>query len=170
MTELDYTTEEPRGKRPAFLLVLCILTFITTGIEFLLNLLKLASGPFTQGEMRKQMVQFATEVENARQAGASGIAEFMETYMRLFKQTNDNHYLAVGISMVVCVVGAYAAFRMLRGEKVGFHFYIIYSILSIVSIYAYASIGNVPTIYIIFGVVLSLIFILLYSRNLKWMR
>jgi hypothetical protein len=105
-----------------------------------------------------------------KEIGADSFVDSMQTSIRMFKQVNENHYLAAFISIIVCVLGAYAALRMFKGYRLGFHLYIIYSILSFVSIYAYVSIGNVPTNYVLFGSAISLVFILLYSRNLKWMQ
>ena len=170
MSELERLSINEQEKRPKFLLVLCILTFISTGFEFLSNLIRLISGPLNKEQMLVQLVDFQEEINNMREIGADSFVDSMQTSIRMFKQVNDNHYVAVCVSIVVCVLGAYAAFQMFKGHRLGFHLYIIYSILSFVSIYAYVSIGNVPTNYILFGSAISLVFILLYSRNLKWMK
>jgi hypothetical protein len=170
MSELEQQPVNEQKKRPKFLLVLCILTFISTGFEFLGSLLKLVSGPLNNDQMQSQLVSFQEGIDKMKEIGADSFVDSMQTSIRMFKQVNENHYLAAFISIIVCVLGAYAALRMFKGYRLGFHLYIIYSILSFVSIYAYVSIGNVPTNYVLFGSAISLVFILLYSRNLKWMQ
>ena len=137
MSELEQQPVNEQKKRPKFLLVLCILTFISTGFEFLGSLLKLVSGPLNNDQMQSQLVSFQEEIDKMKEIGADSFVDSMQTSIRMFKQVNENHYLAAFISIIVCVLGAYAALRMFKGYRLGFHLYIIYSILSFVSIYAY---------------------------------
>ena len=125
MSELEQQPVNEQKKRPKFLLVLCILTFISTGFEFLGSLLKLVSGPLNNDQMQSQLVSFQEEIDKMKEIGADSFVDSMQTSIRMFKQVNENHYLAAFISIIVCVLGAYAALRMFKGYRLGFHLYII---------------------------------------------
>ena len=167
MSENDVTTRE---KRPKSLKVLCILTFISTGLSLVVGLMSLASGPMSSKEIKKEISKAKNDVRVMKRSGAHYLAEYGEYNIRLTKDTNKNHFKVVSISMVLALIGLYAALTMWRGAKLGFHIYIIYNILGISSMYLYTSIANIHSLNIIVGVMVSLVFILLYSKNLKWMR
>lgn len=169
MTEFE-NSEIERGKRPVFLKVLCILTFISTGGSILLTFMKLSMGAFTKEEMIEQKAQFQEAIVLYEKAGADYWVEYMQSMIRFSEQANNNHYLVMTLALLVSGAGLLGAIMMWKGQKLGFHVYIVYNIIGILSVYAYASMANIHSLNTIIGVLLSLLLILLYSRNLKWMR
>ena len=73
------------------------------------------------------------------------------------------------LAVFIAGIGAASAFMMLKRMKLGFHAYIVYSFLSILSVYAFVAPVNVPSIFILINTIFAGLFVFLYSRNLKWL-
>ncbi len=73
------------------------------------------------------------------------------------------------LASFVAATGILAALMMFKRMKLGFHCYIIYSFLSILSVYAFVAPSNVPTILIVANTIFAGLFVFMYSRNLKWL-
>jgi len=160
--------EEPR---PRFLTVLCILTFIATGLSLLMGLFNLViTGPQSEEQMINAKVAMAQSINEMKDMGMTNFVDLMEKIQRMSVEVNDNFYFAGIFGLVLTVIGLYSALKMWKGFKIGFHIYIIYNLLAIGGIYLYVSAANIPTLFVVFNVVLSGVFILMYSRNLKWMK
>lgn len=160
--------EEPR---PKFLTVLCILTFIATGLSLFTGLFNLLiTGRQSEEQMINAKVAMAQSINEMRDMGMTSFVDLLEKIQRMSVEVNDNFYFAGIFGLLLTVIGFYSAFKMWKGSKLGFHIYIIYNLLAIGGIYLYVSAGNIPTIFVVFNVILSGAFILMYSRNLKWMK
>ena len=160
--------EEPR---PRFLTVLCILTFIATGLSLVTGLFNLlVTGRQSEEQMINAKVAMSESINEMRDMGMTSFVDLMEKIQRMSVEVNDNFYFAGIFGLVLTVIGLYSAIRMWKGSKLGFHIYIVYNLLAIGGIYLYVSAANIPTVFVVFNVVLSGIFILMYSRNLTWMK
>ncbi len=169
MTEIDNELIEKKEPRPAFLTVLCVLTFISTGLNVFSAISSLLSGPLTEEQLLESRVQMAESITDLKEAGMDSWIPMMEQMQEMTEQANNEFYFATIISLIVASIGAFAVMKMWNGFKQGFHLYIVYSLLSVVSIYLYISPENVPNVVIIFSLFFSGIFVFLYSRNLYWM-
>src|ERR1041384_8237009 len=105
-----------------------------------------------------------------REEGANSGADMLEQLNVITAYSNENYWMMLGISVVSVATGLTGAIMMWKGRKTGFHLYIIYNIIMTLAVYAAVPIELVPAYLTITNVILSLIFILMYSRNLKWMR
>ncbi len=157
-------------KRPTLLTVLCILTFVSIGINMLTLLVQLVAGPSSEEEILAERVELSRAISQMQDAGMDGVAQMMEQFMAMTAQIQENFYFAMAISLVTYVVGFFGVLKMFQGEKIGFHLYIVYNLLSIGGIYLYVSPNNIPSMSIIFGLILSGAFIFMYSRNLSWLK
>ena len=157
-------------KRPTLLTVLCILTFVSIGINMLTLLVQLVAGPSSEEEILAERVELSRAISQMQDAGMDGVAQMLEQFMAMTAQIQENFYFAMAISLVTYVVGFFGALKMFQGEKIGFHLYIVYNLLSIGGIYLYVSPNNIPSMSIIFGLILSGAFIFMYSRNLSWLK
>ena len=115
-------------------------------------------------------VAMSESINEMRDMGMTSFVDLMEKIQRMSVEVNDNFYFAGIFGLVLTVIGLYSAIRMWKGSKLGFHIYIVYNLLAIGGIYLYVSAANIPTVFVVFNVILSGIFILMYSRNLKWMK
>jgi hypothetical protein len=68
------------------------------------------------------------------------------------------------------MLGCFSAVLMYKRNILGFHAYIIYSLLAAGSIYFFVSPANIPSVILITNLLISLVFVLLYARHLKWLR
>lgn len=164
------TSESEPGKRPIFLKVLCILTFISTGGSILVSMSRIATGPFTYEEMTEQKADMQKLITDFEEVGADYWVNYMESVKRFSVQANDNHNLVMFLALMVASVGFVGALMMWRGQKIGFHLYIVYCIIGIAAVYLYASAANIHSLNTMVSAVFALLFIFMYSRNLKWMR
>lgn len=162
--------EEAPKRRPVFLTVLGILTFVSTGFGVLGLLLSLVNGPSSDDEVERVVAQSMTSVNELREMGATYMADQMEKIARMNIYINENFYPMLMANFVTLVFGIGGVILMWRGRKLGFHSYIIYNLLSILGIYVTVPAAEVPSLMIILGVIFSAIFIFMYSRNLKWMK
>ncbi|MEJ6584180.1 MAG: hypothetical protein QNL61_01185 [Crocinitomicaceae bacterium] len=170
MDTLDniHSENEPR---PKFLTVLCILTFIATGMSLLTGIYNLLiTGRQSKDAMLGAKVEMTQSINEMKDLGMTGFVELLEKIQRMSVEINDNFYFAGLFGLLLTIIGLYSAIRMWKGSKLGFHIYIIYNLLAIGGLYLYVSPANVPSVFVIFNVVLSVAFIFMYSRNLKWMR
>jgi hypothetical protein len=159
-----------RGKRPVFLTVLAVLSFISLGFSLLTNFDNITTGPSTNEEMEIVRADIDSQIEDLEAQGMSSWVGTVEKIYRMAEEMNSKFYLAVAVNTIVTLLGIFAVITMIRGFKMGFHLYIVYCLLSIGSIYIYVSPANVPTFVIITNLLFSGLFVLLYSRNLKWMQ
>ena len=170
MSELidpDFEANEPR---PQFLKVLCILSFVSVGLSLLFSIAGLLLGPTGEEEMLALKVDRTAVISDLKDMGLYSMADVMTKVQRMTVEINDNFYFASLIGLITLGIGLYGVLKMWRGAKIGFHFYIIYSLLSIGALYLYVSPNNIPSMVVIFNLLISGIFIFMYARNLKWMR
>jgi len=59
---------------------------------------------------------------------------------------------------------------MFKRKELGFHLYIIYSLLYVAQSYLFVSPANVPLVLVLTNLGISGIFIYIYSRSLNWFR
>ena len=127
------------------------------------------TGKQSEEAMLEMKVQYAEATSGLREAGMTSFVEFMQKLERMTIEINDNFYLAMVVSLITVAIGLFGALKMWQGFKLGFHLYIVYNLLAIGGIYTYVSAANVPSFIVIVNVILSGIFVFMYSRNLHWM-
>lgn len=149
MEELN-TTPQNTGmpapeKRQTMLTVLCILTFVGSGMNFFSSMIIAAF--------------YETFVEVMQ--------EFAEKFnipgMEMITETRPDYFLVSGFFYLGAIVGAA---MMLRLKKAGFHVYTIFQILLVLAPMYYMSLPGPNFLDILF----SGTFILLYSTQLKHMK
>ena len=168
--EFEVLEPEEKKTRPGFLTVLGILSFISIGMNLALLLFQLISGKPSEGEMLQEKVALSESITEMEDLGMDSFAEFFEKAQAMSEQFNERFYIAISISILTYLIGLFGVIRMWKGHKLGFHLYIIYSLLAIGGVYLYISPANVPALGVIINAVISGIFIFMYSRNLKWMK
>ena len=166
--ELDHL--EANNPRPKFLTVLCILSFISTGLGFISSFINLLSGPAGEEEMLNQKVEMTKAISDLRQVGMDSFVDLMTKIQAMTEEINDHFYLASILALITVGLGLFGVFKMWKGFKIGFHLYIVYCLFSIGIMYLYVSPSNIPTMIVIFNLIFSGLFIFMYSRNLNWLK
>ncbi|MES2588953.1 MAG: hypothetical protein V4622_08235 [Bacteroidota bacterium] len=163
-------TSEEQKKRPVFLLVLAILSFITIGFGLIGNFLGLLAGPMSPSEMENVMASGLKTVESMQNSGMDSFSESFELIFRMQKYINSNFYPHILVTLLSLIVGFIGVLFMLKGNKKGFHLYIIYNLINVATIYVSVPANEVPNVIIISNVIFAGLFVFLYSRNLHWMK
>lgn len=166
--EIDNVGEDE--KRPSFLTAICVLSFITIGSNLIFGFIGLFSGPQSDEELLQAKVDLAKTSSELKSAGLESWVDVMDQLNRMTVEINDSFYLASILGLIVALIGLFGVLKMWQGMKMGFHLYIIYSLISVVSVYLYVSPANIPSFVIIFNLLISGLFIFMYSRNLHWMK
>lgn len=163
--------EERQEKRPVFLTVLAILSFVYIGWSMLSHLLSLARGPMDEEQLEQAKIEMTKSINQVR--GTEGM-EWVENLLRsaidMIESTNASHTAYILTGILILVIGVAGVVFMMRGRKLGFHIYIIYSFLASVQIYMFVAPSLLSNAMVIFGLFVSGIFVLLYGLNLKWMK
>ena len=170
-TDLDLAIENDMQptRAPRFLLILVILTLINTGLALLGGVFSLVVGKPSEKEILASKVQMAKSIVEFKKVN---LEYFVDVFTKL-EAINDamyaNFMMFNLLGIFIALIGAASAFMMLFRMKLGFHAYIIYSFLSILSVYAFVAPVNVPSILILTNAIFAGLFVFLYSRNLKWL-
>ena len=170
-TDLDLAIENDMQptRAPRFLLILVILTLLNTGLALLGGILSFLAGKPSQKEILESKVQMARSIVELRKLKMD---DFVDVFTKM-EAINDamyaNFIMFNLLAVFIAGIGAASAFMMLKRMKLGFHAYIVYSFLSILSVYAFVAPVNVPSILILTNAIFAGLFVFLYSRNLKWL-
>jgi hypothetical protein len=156
---------------PRRLKILCILTFINTGIAILGGVFNLVSGPPNKLEIKKENIEMQKLITQLKGLGSSKeTIELVEKFQLITNAIYDNFFFYTTISALIVLLGFFSAFLMLKKNIYGFHIYIIYSLLSSASLYLIVSPDQLPSAVIIVNLMISGLFIYLYSRSLSWLK
>jgi predicted ferric reductase len=158
------------SKRPTFLTVLCILTFVFAGFATLSFILKLANGQPDFGLIEPELAKIQAQANQMREIGNPAFAHMFEKLINQQHIIFEKYMVYHLLHLIMFVVGLLGALFMFRGKKLGFHLYIIYSILYTFLEYIFFAPENVVWFTSISGLIISGGFVLMYSRNLKWLK
>lgn len=164
--DTEFNQEKPR---PGFLTVLCVLSFIATGLSLFFGVINLFSGKQSEEQMIDSKVALTQSIGELKKLGMDSWVDMMEKLQAMTVDVNNNFYLAAIVTLLISGLGLFAVYKMFKGFKLGFHMYIIYSLISVAGIYLYVSPAHVPSFMIIVNLIISALFVFLYSRNLHWM-
>ncbi|MCF8227476.1 MAG: hypothetical protein K9G58_04250 [Bacteroidales bacterium] len=142
MEEIQTPENQQPRKRPELLTILCILTFIGSGLGTFSNLV------------------LSLSYEMMQQMASSGELSFpgMDVYFAVPR----SYYVGSFFFMLGSLLGA---IQMWKLRRIGFHIYTVSQILLLVLPSLYAQ--NFPYPYL--NVLITAVFILLYAMNLKHM-
>ncbi|TNE98247.1 MAG: hypothetical protein EP322_05285 [Bacteroidetes bacterium] len=152
---------ESQNKRPVFLLVLCILTFVGAGFGTLGALFNL----FTIGQIEETYQQMSDTMSSL---GSDMGMNFEDSY----KWTKISYYLNL-LGNAMCLAGALFMFKL---RKIGYYIYIPGQVLPIVgaymafnSVFSGGFLAGIGMVSIAFSALFSIGFIIMYGLNFKHM-
>ena len=128
---LDFNQDQLKevNSIPQFLKVLCVLTLIYISFSSLIDVFSINHGELTNQEMLSIKAEMSVMVANYEkvdfQYGATCIRQ-----LTILKEILNGKYLAFAIlSLIINFIGVFGVMKMRNGFKIGFHLYIIYSLL-----------------------------------------
>ena len=162
--------QNTNSKPPVFLKVLCILTFVYAGIVFITELIMLLAGQQTPKQMKVIVKTYSNMADDMRKMGSSFGGEVYDQVADQMVQINNNHLPYHVIAFVFVALGIIGAAMMLKRNKLGFHFYVIYSLVITALPYIFVTPDAIPVAGTIFNMFISGLFVFMYSRNLHWLK
>lgn len=145
---LDTTNAAP--KRPTFLTVLCILSFIGAGVSIVLLLLAtVLAGAATAGTTMVDTSNMSAEGQAAMDAAQGAIG---------------NVWLYLGLAIAMVVVSLVGVIKMWKLQKSGYYMYVGAAVAGIIVDIA------VGAGFTVGGLIFPVAFIVMYGLNLKHMK
>lgn len=156
LTLMSETTTTGAPKRPTFLTVLCILSFVAAGFSIIGGGLGLAAGAAVESGALSDL---------AAQSGDSDAMAQMEAAMGEVEEATGGVSLTTlfGVGLVLTLVGLVGVIMMWKLKKTGFY---VYTGAQVAGIVAPIAMGGE---FGMMGTLFSVLFIVLYGLNLKHM-
>lgn len=164
---LDSDNLKVENERPSFLTVLCIITFVVSGLFFL----SAVFGAITydqEAQIEANAEQIETMVELAA-TDETGAVDGIISSMEVFNAENIEHASTL---MIIALLGSLlsllGAYFMYNLKRIGFHTYIVSKLVSAIPLLFYTI--SLPVL-LGYGFFLffTLAFVIMYSRNLKYL-
>lgn len=171
MDEIIEENYQERNERPPFLIVLLVISGLYMGYSLITTLPSLFQDkPVIDKE--QAMDAFYEQIDGvADQEGGEQAVEMVENIMNhLFYLTDDAYYSNLLLNLVCLIIGIVSLVFMFRLKKLGYHLYLIYSIISAFGVYIIVPNEFVSGLLVFFGIILSLIMVGLYTVNLKHLK
>ena len=154
---------------PTFLTVLCIITFIVSGIWFLSSFF----GALTYDQLAQEEaleVAIVSFEESLSQQPDNPLGDNVLDAVIEMGQDNLIHHTLINwstvLSTLLSLVGAYLMFTM---KKIGFHVYLVSKIVGLIPLTVISFNLMVGETYITFGI-FTIAFLVMYAVNLKHMK
>jgi hypothetical protein len=163
-------------KRPKFLFVISILSFVHIGFTVMTSLFGIVGGKLSTEELEAAKLQFVESQEQLDTLAKSEKVDmsYWSEILTKLEIMSDNMYANFvaynGLMLLVALFAAIAVYLMFIGKKLGFHLYIGYCFLYVIQSYFFTTPSDVPTFVIVLNTLYGGIWVLMYSRNLKWMK
>lgn len=148
---------------PGMLNVLTILTFIGSGLAYLGSIWQMVSN--TDPDKQTEKITQAMD----RMDSNSFFYKWTEASLEVLRKSYDNRYLLLIATLIfttLCVVGA---IRMRKLRKSGYYIYLIGELAPLVLVLGLFGTGFAALVQLSFGLVFALLFIILYSTQLKYL-
>lgn len=165
---LDQDSLIMEKERPTFLTVLCIITFVVSGIFSLSSIYSALtydkeSQIVANEKGIEQMYTMAAEDE-------TGTMSQVIPSMEVFNQENiENATVILSINVLGSILSLLGAIMMYQMKKIGFHLYLGSKVISQIPLLLFTL--SLP-VFITYGFFLffTIAFVIMYSRNLKYLQ
>lgn len=170
----DYTTDtidtSRAPRRPVFLTVLCVLTFVVSGYNFIMSLVGLfTSRTYDPDQLREGMEQMQQSMEGADPQMQKFLLQIMTAFQDMI-QTGVAHASALSTGELAAAgLSLLGAFWMFRLQKKGFYIYVIAKIIGVFVPLIIFGFNLLTIILYGFVAVIGVLFIVLYNMNRKYM-
>ena len=166
-----YEVNKPQKSRiPQLLLVTGIISMLGTGSTILSSLISIIVGKPSQEEITESKLELAKSLEQVEKNDVQFLEELIRNLQVMLDAMYQNFFLYTLVAALVAGVGLTGVIFMFKRKELGFHLYIIYSLLYVAQSYLFVSPANVPLVLVITNLSISGIFIYIYSRSLNWFR
>jgi hypothetical protein len=98
------------------------------------------------------------------------MAAMIEKLNAITVSLNNQFYAVAFTTICILSIGLTGALMMWFRKKIGFHLYISYSLLVAVQLYFFVAPAAVPTVILVWNILISGLFVFLYSRHIGWLK
>lgn len=159
-------------KRPVFLNILLILSALYIASGFFGTTQALINGPLSEEQLEEQVSELYSSVNTLVESGiddefASSVEIMVDNSIYL---NNEAFYSSNILTLISFIIGAMAIFMMYKLNKMGFHLYVIYSLMPIITMYALVPMHLILPMSVVLLVILGALFSILYGIHLKYMK
>jgi hypothetical protein len=161
---------EVKKKRPVFLLVLVILSSLNIVVATLGAFSGMLGAKPDKAMIKSAKLEFANMREQLEEGGAGAYIYLVDQMEKITDNMFKHFQVYNSIQFFVLVLGLLGVVLMYQGRKLGFHFYILYSLGLVLIPYFFNPISGIPVILTIVGVLYGGFWVFLYSRNLHWLQ
>lgn len=170
MSTMNEVDKPQKSRIPKLLLVTGIISILGTGSTILSSLMSMVVGKPSQEEITESKLELARSLEQIEKNDVQFLEELIRNLQIMLDAMYDNFFLYTFVAALVAGVGLVGIILMFKRKELGFHLYIIYSLMYIAQSYLFVSPVNVPLVLVITNLSFSGIFIYIYSRSLIWFR
>ena len=167
--DFEYSYDEQK-QFPRGLKIVAILSLVSVGFSLISDFFQFFKGKLTSEDLLDEKVKLLQVAKNFSGETADVMKESAKTLFQINTILNESFYSYHIVSTLILLIGLAGVVFMLKLNKVGFHLYIVYCLLSIINLYLFlpAHFVSMNSLFIALGT--SGLFIWLYSRNLKFMK
>jgi hypothetical protein len=155
-----------KTNRPTALIVFGILSWLSLGLGLIGVVSNALSGPPTDEEIRQQEIQMLSELTPEMVAEAGWVVTETVDFLQI---TQDKFGILTAVTFIQVIVGLIAVIMMFKLRKIGFHLYIVYSLIALGYWILFFGHNTLGTIMAVISGIISGIFVLLYASQLKHM-
>lgn len=162
--------EEKQVKRPTFLTVLCILTFIGSGWGVLSQLFTLATSGLVNQNV--QMEQYSQAMDQLSDSGVSSsfLSGLLDSSQEVIQASMMYRTQIAICGLILSIISLIGAILMFRLKRIGFCFYTAAQVLMLLVTPIFIGFSWIAVTGLIFSAIFALLFIILYALNLKYMK
>jgi hypothetical protein len=155
-----------KTNRPKALIVFGILSWLSLGIGLIGLVSNVLTGPPTDEEIRQQEIEMLSELTPEMVAETGWVVTETVEFLKITQVKFS--WLSL-ITFVQIIIGLIAVIMMFKLRKIGFHLYIVYSLIALGYWILFFGQNTLGFIMAVISGVVSAIFVLLYASQLKYM-
>lgn len=152
-------------KRKKGFITIATLSIVNIGFGIYDQLSAFIIGKLSAAQVEKIIDQSKKLTESMKVEDSTDLFEKMYTVQRL---QNEYFLLSHGIALITLIIGLIGVILMLNKKALGFHLYIIYSLLASFGVILYIPFDSIPFSLLFVNAMLSLVLIFLYYSNRIW--
>lgn len=172
LSENIIDTDYSEKKRPKFLNVLLVLSSVYIIATFFATTQTLISGPLTQEQLEEQTADLYGSASELTDRGVDNEITRMAEVMidSSIYLNNEVFYLNNILRLFELILGAISIILIFKLRKIGFHLYLLYSLVPIAIMYITTPQELILTLSIVLLVGIGGLFSVLYGIHLKYMK
>jgi hypothetical protein len=158
------------NKIPTSLLITGIISIIGTSSAILSAIQSLIFGKPSESEINEAKLEIAKSLEEIQKSNIEFLEQLLRNLQIMLDAMYENFILYSLVAGSVAAIGLTGIILMFRRKELGFHLYIIYCFLYVAQNYLLVSPSNVPFLLVIGNLLISGLFVFIYSRSISWFR